>query len=71
MECELNCTSQQLDVQPLVERGLLECDPLLAMFVPNRSRHSQDDRVAAMVTMVTAMPDHRRCGNCAEVEITW
>jgi len=47
------------------------------MFVPIRSRHFrftprdkgvmstcrwQDDRVAAIATMVTAMPDHRRCG---------
>jgi len=24
-----------------------------------------------MVTMVTAMPYHRRCGNCAKVELTW
>jgi len=30
----------------------------------------QDDRVVAMVTMVTAMPDHRRYGNYAEVELT-
>jgi len=40
------------------------------MFLPSRSRHSEDYRVATMVTMVTAMPDHRRCGNCAEVELT-
>jgi len=33
------------------------------------SRHSQDDCVAAMVTMVTAMPDPRRCGKCAEVKL--
>jgi len=32
----------------------------LRMFVPNRSRLLQDDRVEAMVTMVTAMPDQRR-----------
>jgi len=36
------------------------------VFVPNRSRHTQNDGVAAMVT---AMQDHRRCGNCAEAEL--
>jgi len=42
---------------------------IFCWFVPNRSRHAQDDRVAVMVTMVTVMPDHRRCENCAEVEL--
>jgi len=41
------------------------------MLVPNQSRHLQDDLVSEMVTMVTVMPDHRRYGNCDEVELTW
>jgi len=64
---ELNGSSHQSEVQLLVGRGCWSL--IFCWFVPNRSRHAQDDRVAVMVTMVTAMPDHRRCENCAEVEL--
>jgi len=53
---ELNWPSHQSEVHLLVGRGLLECDSLLVK-----------DHVG--VTNVCAIPDHRRCGNCVEVEL--